>query len=170
MALAHALFARIEADLERVLDDIEPRWLDTAIEPGANSIGWLAWHLTRSHDRNMSEIRGDEQVWISGGWFERFDRPPDVGDTGFGHAPDDVDAFVSPPVDVLVGYHHAVTGPIYAYLADAGDDDLDRSVTSPTLGNTRTVAERIAGVLIEGLEHVGQMAFTRGVLDRRRAD
>ena len=31
-------------------------------EPGANSIAWLVWHLTRIQDDHVSEIAGLEQA------------------------------------------------------------------------------------------------------------
>lgn len=44
-------FIRISDELERVLDGLTIKDLNKQAAPGANSIGWLAWHLTRSHDR-----------------------------------------------------------------------------------------------------------------------
>jgi hypothetical protein len=35
--------------------------------------------------------------------------------------------------------------------------------TGPTLGDARPVRARLVGVLVEGLEPVGQMAYLRGV-------
>ena len=40
--------------------------------PDANSIGWLAWHLSRWMDRYGAIVSGDPHVWESGGWAERF--------------------------------------------------------------------------------------------------
>ncbi|MFC1958451.1 DinB family protein [Chloroflexota bacterium] len=49
-------FIRISDELERVLDGLTIEDPNKYPAPGANSIGWLAWHLTRSHDRNLSEL------------------------------------------------------------------------------------------------------------------
>jgi len=56
------IFTRISEELERVLDGLTVDDLNQQPRPDCNSIGWLAWHLTRSQDRNMSEIAGEEQV------------------------------------------------------------------------------------------------------------
>jgi hypothetical protein len=162
-ALANELVRRVQRDLEAVLSDIDPAWLDRPVGPGANPIGWLAWHLTRSHDRNVSELSGREQLWTGQGWAARFGRDPDPAETGFAHTAEQVAAFVSPPAPQLIAYHRAVVEMVSRYLADAGDDELDRVTTSPTLGDTRTVRDRMAGILTEGLEHVGQMAYLRGL-------
>jgi DinB superfamily len=157
---------RVRRDLQSTLDGLSPDLLDRSPALGANTIGWLGWHLTRSHDRNVSEIRGAAQLWIAAGWYERFGREPDPGETGFGHTPEQLASFRSPSASLLVAYHAEVVDMVLEYLADAPDDDLEREVTSPTLGNTWTVGRRVVGVLAEGLEHVGQMAYLRGLLDR----
>jgi hypothetical protein len=55
-------FLRIEDELGQVLKGLTVEDLNTQPAPDCNSIGWLAWHLTRSHDRNMSEVMGEEQL------------------------------------------------------------------------------------------------------------
>jgi hypothetical protein len=112
----------------------------------------------------VSELSGREQLWTADGWAARFGRDPDPAETGFAHTAEQVAAFVSPPAPQLIAYHRAVVEMVALYLASAGEDELDRVTISPTLGDTRTVRARMAGVLVEGLEHVGQMAYARGLL------
>ena len=57
-------FLRIEDELGQVLKGLTVEDLNTQPAPDCNSIGWLAWHLTRSHDRNMSEVMGEEQLGL----------------------------------------------------------------------------------------------------------
>jgi hypothetical protein len=67
-------FLRIEDELKQVLAGLTVDDLNRQPAPDCNSIGWLAWHLTRSHDRNMSEIIGKEQLWIADKWYVKFSR------------------------------------------------------------------------------------------------
>ncbi|MER7004541.1 DinB family protein [Dactylosporangium sp. NPDC000555] len=150
-----------------VLDGLDPALLDAVPEPGTNSIGWLLWHLTRSHDRNVSELHGQAQLWVADGWHARFGRPGDPDETGYRHKPAQVAAFRSPEPVVVAAYHRAVVARFHAYLDAALAGDPARLVFSPTLGNTVSVQERLVGVLVEGLEHVGQAALLRGLLQRR---
>ena len=53
-------FLRIEDELGQALKGLTVEDLNLQPAPDCNSIGWLAWHLTRSHDRNMSELMGEE--------------------------------------------------------------------------------------------------------------
>lgn len=164
--LVRDLVHRIEREVSAVLDGLDPVFIDTVVQPGTNSIGWLVWHLTRSHDRNISELRGRPQLWL-GGWHARFGRAADPDETGYRHSAVQAAAFRSPGPEVLAGYHRAVVEMIDGYLDHVSDDDLKRLVVSPTLGDTVTVHRRIVGVLVDGLQHVGQAALLRGMLQRQ---
>ena len=158
------LVHRTERDVLAVLDGLDHALLDRAVRPGTNSIGWLLWHLTRSHDRNVSELQNRQQLWLSDGWHERFGKAADPDETGYRHAPAQAASFRSPAANVIAGYHRAVVEMIDDYLQQAPDEDPNRIVTSPTLGDSATVHLRLVGVLVEGLQHVGQAALLRGML------
>jgi hypothetical protein len=160
------IFERKARELSDVLDGLTSKDLDWRPERGANSIGWLAWHLTRSLDRNLSEIMGEEQLWISDGWHERFDREPDPGETGVGHGPlEQATAFRSPDGAVLMEYHLAALDRLRQYAgARLTEAELERLAPSPTLGTNWTVRRRLVGIVNDGLQHVGQAAYVRGLL------
>jgi hypothetical protein len=69
-----------------------------------NSIGWLAWHLSRWMDRFGALALDEPQVWISQGWADRFGFEPER--TGMGDTPERVAAF-RPARELLVGYVEA---------------------------------------------------------------
>jgi hypothetical protein len=159
------IFLRIAQDLEQVLAGLSVEELQYQPHPDSNSIGWLTWHLTRSHDRNISELAGQEQLWISEGWHARFNRPPDPAETGFGHRAADAAAFRAPDSRTLLAYHHAVVERIRQYILHTlSEGELDREIYSPTLRNTATVRRRLVGIISEGLQHAGQAAYVRGLL------
>ncbi|MFE7412378.1 DinB family protein [Streptomyces laurentii] len=162
--LTAGLFQRVRRDLAAALDEVPDAALDGRPAPGCNSLGWLAWHVARGQDRNVSELMGEPQVWVADGWAARCGRPADPSDTGFGHAPAEAAAFRSPGGALLLGYHGAVHARVERYCATAPADDLGRTVTSPTLGNTHTVEERLQGLLADSFAHLGQIALLRGAL------
>ena len=158
-------FLRIEDELKQVLQGLTVDDLNRQPAPDCNSIGWLAWHLTRSHDRNMSELMGEEQLWIADKWYVRFDRLPDLGETGVGHTTEQAKAFKSPDGAVILEYHHAILKMIEQYInSRLTEKELDRETYSPTLKNVRTVSGRITGVIQQGFLHVGQAGYVRGML------
>ena len=84
------LFGRVDEHVHEAVDGLTPELLVTAPEAGANTIGWLVWHLTRVQDHHVAELLGEEQVWTIGSWAPRFGLKPDPHNTGYGHGPDDV--------------------------------------------------------------------------------
>ena len=81
---------RVEESMQMTLDGLNAGQLAYRPAEHANSIAWLAWHLTRIEDDHVSDMAGQPQAWIAAGWHARFDRPANPDDTGFGHGPADV--------------------------------------------------------------------------------
>ena len=76
----------------------------------SNPIAWLVWHMSRARDVITSNISGENQVWVSNGWADRFGM--DAEDVGIGDSPEKVAAFhVERPL--VMGYlddaHEATT-------------------------------------------------------------
>lgn len=163
-ALSLGLFRRIRSELIKSVDGLAGAALDWRPSPGSNSMGWLAWHIARGQDRNLSELMGDSQRWLSDGWADLFGRPADPCDTGFGHSAEQAAAFRSPASTSLLAYQGAVHDLAERYLSAAPGDDLGRIVVSPTLGNVHTVEERLQGLITDSFAHVGQIALLRGLL------
>jgi len=159
------IFLRVSQELEAVLDGLTVDEINQQPRPDCNSIGWLAWHLTRSHDRNMSEIAGKEQLWTSDGWHAKFNLPPNPAETGVGYSSKEAAAFKAPDGNTLLEYHHAVLERIKDYVSNTlSETELKRESESPTLGIIAPVRRRLVGVISEGLQHVGQAAYVRGLL------
>jgi hypothetical protein len=68
-------FGRIAEIVHEAIDDLTPDQLARRIDPEANSIAWLVWHLTRVQDDHVAGVAGLPQVWTAGGWEERFGLP-----------------------------------------------------------------------------------------------
>ncbi|MET7622273.1 DinB family protein [Streptomyces sp. NPDC005408] len=162
--LTLGLFRRVRSELIKSVDGVEDAALDWRPSPGSNSMGWLAWHVARGQDRNLSEIMGDSQRWLSEGWAGRFGRPADPSDTGLGHSAAQATAFRNPGSQVLLAYHGDVHELAEDYLSAAPCGDLGRTVVSPTLGNVHTVEERLQGLITDSFAHLGQIALLRGLM------
>src|SRR6202012_3554221 len=62
-----------------VLDGLTPEQLAYRIDPDANSVSWLVWHLTRVQDDHVAAAFGIPQVWASDGWAPRVRAHPQSG-------------------------------------------------------------------------------------------
>ena len=96
-------YGRIDQTLRRVLDGLDADQLAAQVTPGANPIGWLAWHLLRVQDDHVAEVAGSEQVWTADGWARRFDLPVDDSATGYGFSSEQVAQVRVRSVDLLSG-------------------------------------------------------------------
>lgn len=148
-----------------MLDGLSEADLAVRLDPDANSIGWLIWHLTRVQDDHVASVAGFEQAWTSAGWADRFALPLDTADIGYGHTSDQV-ATVTPAAGLLIGYHDAVHEQTVRYLSKLTDDDLPR-VVDENWDPPVTLAVRLVSVVGDTHQHVGQAAFVRGILERR---
>jgi hypothetical protein len=154
-------FERVAKGLEEALAELSPGDLDTQPNSDCNSMGWLTWHLTRGQDAAIAWLSGGKQIWIEDGWNAKFNRDPNPGDTGFGHKTEDVAAFKSPDVGVLLGYHRAVFERAKKYLGNLSAAELGRNLNNPAFPNVEAL---LVTILSDDLQHLGQVAYLRGLL------
>ncbi len=162
-ALLLELFGRIEPLAADVVDGLDADQLCQAPDPGANTIGWLVWHLSRVQDHHVAELLGTEQIWVGEDWAHRCGLEPDPSNTGYGHGPDEVRAVRPEGTDVLLGYLAEVDARTKAMLAGLTDDDLDR-VVDRRWDPPVTMGVRLVSIADDCLQHAGQGAYTRGLL------
>jgi hypothetical protein len=157
------LYGRIPPLVRDVVDGLDADALMTRVGPDANPIGWLVWHLTRVQDHHIAELLAADQLWVADGWADRFGMPADADDIGYGHTSDQVAAVPATDAALLVEYHDAVDARTRAFLADPGDLDriVDRRWDPPV-----TLGVRLVSVADDSLQHLGQAAYVRGLLER----
>jgi uncharacterized damage-inducible protein DinB len=157
-------FGRVKSVVGRALDGVTDDQLGAQVGPGANSIAWLVWHLTRIQDDHVCGVAGIEQAWTAQGWYERFGLPLDPADHGYGHSPDQVQT-VKATGELLRGYHDAVHARTAEYVAGLTDADYDR-VVDTTWDPPVTLGVRLVSVISDSLQHAGQAAYVKGLLTR----
>lgn len=160
-------FGRIVEDFEGAVDGLNADELAFRPDPDANSIAWLTWHATRVHDDHVAALAGREQAWTELGFQERFGLGLDPGDIGYGHTSDQVASVRVDGPAVLTEYLRAVTDRTREYLATVDADELDR-VVDRDWDPPVTAGVRLVSVIDDGMQHAGQAAYVRGLLDRRR--
>jgi len=164
-ALLAELFGRILDHVHRAVDGLSAADLAEAPVPGANTIGWLVWHLTRVQDHHVSELLGCEQLWTSGPWPARFGLESDPDDTGYGHRPEQVACVRPDGAEVLIAYYEAVAARTSELLVGASAADLDR-VVDERWDPPVTLGVRLVSIADDDIQHAGQAAYVRGILGR----
>jgi hypothetical protein len=131
--------------------------------PGTNTIAWLVWHLTRVQDSHVAEILDTDQIWVTGGWAQRFGLDPDPHDTGYAHSAAQVATVRPESPEVLLDHLDAVMVRTRSLLEGLTPEDLDRIVDrrwNPPV----TLGVRLVSIADDCTQHAGQAAYVRGLL------
>jgi hypothetical protein len=158
------LYGRIPPLVREAAEGLGPEDLVRAPRQGANPVGWLVWHLTRVEDDHLAGVTGGEQVWAVGGWAGRFGLDEGTTETGWGHTAEEVARVRPESADALIGYHEAVDARVRPYLALLSPGDLDR-VVDRNWDPPVTLGVRLVSVADDCVQHAGQAAYVRGLLD-----
>jgi uncharacterized damage-inducible protein DinB len=156
-------YGQIQETLRRAVEGLAPDELSHRIGPGANTIGWLAWHLVRVQDDHIADVADVEQVWTADDWVGRFGLPFPPSATGYGFSAEEVAGVRVPSADLLLQYAGAVHDRTADFLRGLSEADLD-TVVDTRWDPPVTLGVRLVSVLSDDLQHVGQAAFVRGLL------
>ncbi|HWG27618.1 mycothiol transferase [Actinospica sp.] len=159
-------FGRVQEAVHEVVSGLTVEQVHARLDPEANSIAWLLWHLTRVQDDHIAEAAGLDQVWLRDGFEERFGLPLDRRAIGYGHTSAEVAAVRVEDPKLLLDYHDSVHQQTVGYVGGLTDADFDR-VVDRSWDPAVTLAVRLISVVGDTMMHVGQAQFISGVLDRR---
>jgi hypothetical protein len=155
-------FERIKQVTNNAIEGLDVKGLAYRPSNDANTIAWLAWHLTRGQDQQIADLAGTEQVWTAGGWYDKFDLPYGPESTGYGHSSDDV-AQIKASDELLLGYLDAVHAKTVEFIKTLDDKDLEK-IVDKRWDPPVTMAVRIVSIISDDLQHAGQAAYIRGLL------
>lgn len=157
---------RIRDRVRAAADGVDGEALAWRPSPGANSLGWLLWHLTRVQDDHVAAVMTEPQLWVAEGWADRFGLDLDLRDIGYGHTTEQVARVRIDDPWLLVGYHEAVARRTLEHLRGLRPDDLDR-VVDEAWDPPVTLGVRLTSVVDDSLQHVGQAHYVKGLLAER---
>ena len=131
--------------------------------PTANNIGFILWHVARNEDGRISRTAGrqgdfERDLWVSGGWFERFGQPetaPDPGDR-LG-----LRSLAIPGPEVLISYAKDVNARTVRFLESLSDSRLGQPMVHGD--RQETVADSLRHVIVHKNNHHGQIDYLRGL-------
>ena len=160
--------SRIPRTLSMAMEGLTAEQLAYRPALEANTIAWLAWHLTRVQDHHLSDLAARAQAWISEGWHDKFGKPADPQETGQKYGPDQVASIHPPSGQLLLDYHNAVFERSKQYLEGIRCEDLARELDEPQWNPRPTVGVRLMSVISDNTQHAGQAAYLRGLIENRR--
>ncbi|MFD3734909.1 DUF664 domain-containing protein [Streptomyces sp. NPDC058632] len=158
-------YGRIREEVHAAVAGLGPDALNTPPAQGANSVAWLVWHLTRVQDDHVADAFGLDQVWLAQNFERRFALGLPRHDTGYGHTPEQAAGVRVDSGDLLTGYYDAVHGQTLDALRALAAEDLAR-VVDERWDPPVSLGVRLVSVLSDDLQHAGQAAYVRGLLQR----
>lgn len=162
-------FERIRETVHQAVEGLPAEQLNARVDPAANSITWLVWHLARVQDDHVADAAELEQVWKAGDWAARFALPLPVESTGYGHTAKQAGTVRVDSGELLLGYYDAVHAQTLEVVRDLAAADLGR-VVDKGFDPPVTLGVRLVSVLADDLQHAGQAAYVRGLLERGAPD
>ncbi|MFG2681960.1 DinB family protein [Streptomyces sp. NPDC048392] len=156
-------YGRIQEEVHAAVEGLDPDGLNARPAEDANSVAWLVWHLTRVQDDHVADAFGLDQVWLTRDWEKRFGLGLPRHDTGYGHSPAKVAKVRVDSAGLLTGYYDAVHEQTLGALRSLAAADLER-VVDDNWDPPVTLAVRLVSVLSDDLQHVGQAAYVRGLV------
>ncbi|HPZ94234.1 MAG TPA: mycothiol transferase [Mycobacterium sp.] len=154
-------FTRIIEHVDDLTDGLTDEVSTYRPTPAANSIAWLIWHSARIQDAQIADIAGTDQVWLTGGWVDRFALPLPREAHGYGHTAEEV-GLVRAPATLLAGYYHAVHRMTLAYVAGVTTEELAR-VVDRNWNPPVTASVRLVSIIDDCAQHLGQAAYLKGI-------
>ena len=158
---AEATLSRSVRMIHQVMDGLSEEQVFWQPTPECNSIGWLAWHLTRRKDYYSSKLIDEEQVWVLDGWNERFGMNP--VETGTGHSLEEVKNFHS-SLELLVEYVESANEKAVARVVRATEASMNDQVELDAGRGVKPRHNIWNPMLSDCLQHTGQIAYIRGMV------
>jgi hypothetical protein len=147
--------------ITRAVDGLSDEQLRFRPSDETNSILWLVWHLYRAQDFMAASLSGEEQVWTSGGWADRFGMPLD--DSGFGHTSQQLDDF-QPGGELVMSYAEKVREAFANRLRSLPSGTLDgRANETADDDGGGDVQTNVVRICMDTMQHAGQIAYLRGL-------
>ena len=137
--------------------------------PDSHHIDFTVWHMARVEDDWVQRFaQHADTVWVREGWHEKLGMP-EKG-SGYGYTAEQVTNLPAFKMDDIMAYYGSVRQETARYLDGLTGDDLD-GCPHPDRRPGYTVGKMFSHVIVEESQHVGQVAYIRGVqrgLDNRR--
>ena len=155
--------------LVAALSDLGVDDLNHRPHPGANSIGFDAWHVFRTADNVVHFVFYREQpVWLRQGLDAAWGLPRNAQGTGM--EPDEVHGFRFPEATLLARYGTDVADAIAPRIEAMSDEFLAETTRVVPHGELTRLRALGTTILTHGHDHLGQIGLARTLLGKPSLD
>ncbi len=158
---ATAFFEGVQKTVLRAIEELTEKQLYQQPSPDTNSIGWIAWHMSRWKDQFASRATDEEEIWITQGWPAKFGVDPER--TGQGDSLEQVAEF-APSREILLGYVEAAHQSSIQRIANITPSRFLEEVVYVTGREARPVWRSLVSTVSDSGQHAGQIAYIHGLI------
>ena len=156
------LAARPADAAEALRPQLDAATLNAHPQDHDNSVAWLLWHSAREIDAQTAHLADSEQVWNTQDFAQRLNLGPAADSIGYGHTAEEARSIETDDADLLLAYLQASTDALVAYIRMLSDTDLD-DVIDESWDPPVTRGVRIASIIDDAAQHIGQAAYVLGM-------
>jgi uncharacterized damage-inducible protein DinB len=149
------------SDLKEALEGLTPD--ERRFQPASKShhIDFAVWHMARVEDHWIQVFAQHAgSVWQCEGWSDRFGIPEP--DHGAGYTAEQVRDLPSFDMDPMMANFDAVRVETHGYLDRMTEATLAEAL-QPGPRHDYTIANMFSHLIVEEAQHVGQVAYLRGI-------
>ena len=147
--------------LHKALDGLTAKERRLQPSADANHIDFVVWHMARVEDRWIHDFaQRTAQVWQRDAWYQKLGLPEQ--DHGFGYTAEQVANLPRFNIADCMAYYDAVRRETLRYLDGLTAEDLDRC-PDPERRPGYTIGKMFSHVIVEESQHLGQVAYLRGI-------
>jgi uncharacterized damage-inducible protein DinB len=140
------------------IDGLTPEHFHWRPKPGANSIAFLLWHVSRVEDRFMSELRNTEEIWLTEEWHKKFTVP--ISENGIGWGPQQIQEF-KPAMELVVSYLQRTRDVSLVTIRELDLVQFKEQLTSAR--PDFTVANTLQTIVYHENHHQGAIGYVYGM-------
>ena len=158
--IVHKGFDQFLEELKKSLETLTPEERRFQPSPDSHHIDFVVWHMARVEDDWVQRFaQQNPTVWQRDDWHTRFGMPE--RESGFGYSPEQVRDLPTFDMDQMLEYFDAVRVDTNAFLDAMSESDLSTEPHPRRPGVT--LMDMWGHVMIEEAEHLGQVAYIRGI-------
>ena len=147
-------------ELKKAVDNLSLEERRFQPSPDSHHIDFAVWHMARVEDQWVQRFaRQEPTVWERDGWHTRLGMPQ--RDIGFGYTAEEVRNLEQFDMSDMLDYYDSVRIETYKFLDSLSESDLSTEPHPKRPGYS--IAQMFSHVMIEEAQHVGQVAYLRGL-------
>ena len=148
-------------EIRKALDGLTAE--ERRFQPGPEShhIDFAVWHIAVVEDHWINRFAlATTQVWVRESWHQKLGMPE--RDSGYGYNAEQVADLPEFDIDEMMAYYDSVRAATLVYLEGVTSEELDR-IPQPDRQPGYTVGRMFSHLIVEESQHVGQIAYLRGM-------